>query len=112
MKKNKLAYKNEGMENITIDPVIPTLATVISFMLVSKVKLCFRECSKIIKIAEETGCIIEIASGTKSGTSESILSLVNLGITVDKSLVLTIKGTKNQEALKRVSKIINGTSEE
>ena len=39
---------------------------VVSFILVAKNKLCFRECALIVKVAEETGCVIEIASGNKA----------------------------------------------
>ena len=90
---------------------VEKIPAVVSFILVSKIKLCFRECAAIVKIAEETGCLVEIAAGTKSGTSESILSLVNLAINVDKSLVLTIHGENNREAFNRISKIINGEVE-
>ena len=125
MKKTKFAYKvvkdnrksevaeskiSEGKKEK--NPVAAALTAVVSFILVSKVKLCFRECAKIVKVAEETGCVVEIASGTKSGTSESILSLANLGIVEDKSLVLTIRGEHNEDAFRKISKIINGTAEE
>ena len=86
---------------------VEKIPAVVSFILVSKIKLCFRECAAIVKIAEETGCLVEIAAGT----SESILSLVNLAINVDKSLVLTIHGENNREAFNRISKIINGEVE-
>jgi len=104
----RIARKN----NIVEMPKVGVTSGVVSFMLISKVKLCFRECAKIVKVAEDTNCLIEIASGTKSGTSESILSLVNLEIGIDKSLVLTIKGERNEEAFRGVSKIIAGTAEE
>ena len=81
---------------------------VVSFVMVSKIKLCFRECAAIVKVAEDTGCLIEIAAGTKSGSSDSILSLVNLAISADKSLVLTIHGENNHDAFKRVSAILSG----
>lgn len=106
--KNKVAAKAKK----SVSPAVAMVANVVSFILVSKVKLCFRECSRIIKVAEDTGCLIEIASGTKSGDTSSILSLVNLEIGIDKSLVLTIKGENKEEAFHRVSKIINGTAEE
>ena len=120
MKKTKFAYKvekNNLKNKISETPAKKTPAVVgktnvVSFILVSKVKLCFRECSKIIKVAEETGCLIEIASGTKSGDTTSILSLVNLEIGIDKSLVLTIKGENKEDAFHRVSKILNGAAEE
>ncbi len=114
----KFAYrvinKNKNIINLneeggslpkTISEKVPV---VVSFILVAKVKLCFRECAEIIKIAEDTGCVVEMASGTKSGDSSSILSLVNLGITADKTLVLTIKGDRNKEAFDKISKIISG----
>ena len=111
-KNKKSRAKVVREEKIMEAPKMALLSTVVSFILVAKAKLCFRECAKIVKVAEETDCFVEIASGTKSGTSESILSLVNLGITNDKSLVLTIKGERNDEAFRRISKIINGTEEE
>lgn len=83
-------------------------AAVVSFIMVAKVALAFRECAEIIKIAHETDCTIEIASGTKSGNSESMLSLVGMEISADKSLVVTVKGERNTEALRRISKIISG----
>ena len=84
-------------------------AAVVSFILVAKVAIAFRECAQIVKIAQETDCFVEIASGSKVGNSESILSLVGLEISADKSLVLTVKGDRNKEALMRISKIIGGS---
>ena len=110
---NKIATNKEAMSlarkaKKTVEKAAEKIPAVVSFILVSKIKLCFRECAAIVKVAEDTGCLIEIAAGTKSGTSDSILSLVNLAITSDKSLVLTIHGENNREAFNRVSKIISG----
>lgn len=111
--KNINKTKEEG-RSLTkkADKTVEKIPSVVSFILVSKIKLCFRECAAIVKVAEDTACLIEIAAGTKSGTSDSILSLVNLAITAEKSLVLTIHGENNHEAFKRVSKILSGKSEE
>ena len=98
----------KNAETPVINPTIGTSTGTVSFILVAKNTLGFRECAAMVKIAEETNCTIKIASGTKSGTSKSILSLVALGITADKSLVLTIKGERNDEAFREISKIING----
>ena len=65
----------------------------------------------VIKVAEETGCSISIASGKKFGSTKSILSLVNLTITAGKSLVLNIKGARNEEAFRAVAKIIGGETD-
>lgn len=89
-----------------------THSGIVSFILVAKNKLCFRECAKIVQIARETDCLVEMAAGTNSGTSESILSLVNLQIMPEKTLVLTIKGDRNEEAFRGISKVINGTDED
>lgn len=98
----------ESAETPAINPKIGTSTGTVSFILVAKNTLGFRECAAIVKIAEQTNCKVQIASGTKLGTSKSILSLVGLGITADKSLVLTIKGERNDEAFREISKIING----
>ena len=103
--------KNPDSQDKNLKKVAAVPANVVSFILVAKVMLGFRECAKMVKIAQDTGCKFEIASGTKSGTSDSILSLAALEISADKSLVLTIKGDRNDEALKGISKIISGEIE-
>lgn len=111
----KFAYKviknkNHKVETETpiINPTIGISTGTVSFILVAKNTLGFRECAAIVNIANKTDCTVQIASGKKSGTSASILSLVGLGITFDKSLVLTIKGKRNDEAFREISKIISG----
>lgn len=93
------------------EKALANIPAVVSFILVSKIKLCFRECANIVKVAEDTACLIEIASGTKSGDSDSILSLVNLAVTSGQSLVLKIHGENNREAFNRISKILSGEHE-
>lgn len=108
--KNK---KNTGLQDKNLSKVSTAGApvSVVSFILVAKVTLGFRECAKMVKIAQDTNCKVEIASGSKSGTSDSILSLATLEISANKSLVLTIRGERNAEALKGISKIISGETE-
>ena len=83
----------------------------VSFIMVAKGVLGFRESAHIIKVAEKTNCTISIASGKNFGTNKSILSLVNLGIMPAKSLVLNIKGERNEEAFREISKIISGETD-
>ena len=83
----------------------------VAFIMVSKGVLGFRESAHIVKIAEDTNCSISIASGKKFGTNKSILSLVNLAIMPGKSLVLNIKGERNEEAFREVSKVIGGETD-
>ena len=113
----KFAYKNHSYKSnlktrkeggAVTNSSVENVPAIVSFILVAKTKLCFRECAQIVKIAEDTGCVVEIASGSKVGDTSSILSLVNLAITADKSLVLTIRGVNNKEAFSKISKIISG----
>ena len=109
--KNKNKNKVELNETPVINSNVGTSAGKVSFILVAKNTLGFRESAAIVKVAQDTNCTVEIASGKKSGSSKSILSLVNLGITADKSLVLTIKGDRREDAFRVISKIINGDTE-
>ena len=92
-------------------PAEPTKTNEVSFIMVAKGVIGFRESAHIVKIAEETNCSVSIASGKNFGTDKSILSLVNLMITAGKSLVLNIKGERNEEAFREISKIIAGETD-
>ena len=88
------------IKNINIDvnsKELEKYGAVVSFILVAKGVLAFRECRLI--------------SGKKVGSSKSILSLVNLEIMPGKSLVLSIHGARNQEAFKEIAKIIAGETD-
>ncbi len=108
---NNLKEKNNRLAACTEAPAEVMRANEVSFIMVAKGVLAFRESAHIIKIAEETGCEITIAAGKKHGTSKSILSLVHLGIINGKSLVLNVKGERNDEAFREISKIIGGTTD-
>ena len=76
----KIAYrasKNKNGKLVHVEPEIePTTQTThneVSFILVAKGILGFRESAHLIKIAEETNCTMTIASGKKLGTTKSIL---------------------------------------
>ena len=84
---------------------------VVSFILVAKGVLGLRECSHLVQIANETGCLIRLISGKKSGSTMSILSLANLGIAKGKSLVLSIHGARNEEAFREAIRVISGETD-
>ncbi len=108
----KTAVKNKGVQTAVKSVSVPEIkAEKVSFILVAKKVLCFRECAKIVMAAENTGCMVQIVSGNKSGTSESIMSLASLGITSGTSLVLTISGERNEEAFHEIAKIINDSED-
>ena len=106
----KVAYKNSKNINRRVTPAKADAAEV-SFIMVAKGVIGFRESAHIVKTADDTDCTISIASGKKFGTNKSILSLVNLGITAGKSLVLNIKGERNEEAFREIAKIIGGETD-
>lgn len=114
----KIAYNTESKKNrkhnveaVKTTKTATTSNKEVSFIMVAKGVIGFRESAHIVKVAEETNCLISIASGQKFGTSGSILSMVNLAITAGKSLVLNIKGERNEEAFREVSKIISGETD-
>lgn len=110
----KIAYRASQNKNrkivANVEPKVQAHDEV-SFILVSKGIIGFRESAHLIKVAQDTDCMITIASGKKIGTTDSILSLVNLGIMPGKSLVLNIKGERNEEAFREASKIISGETD-
>ena len=111
----KIAYrasKNKNRKAVAnIEPKTQATHDEVSFILVSKGIIGFRESARLIKIAEDTDCTITIASGKKLGTTKSILSMVNLEIMPGKSLVLNIKGERNEEAFREASKVISGETD-
>ena len=112
--KMKNAYKTKNKNKVT--PIVEVPNEVekekeVAFIMVSKGVIGFRESAHIVKVAEKTNCSISIASGKKHGTNKSILSLVNLTIMPGKSLVLNIKGERNEEAFREISKIIGGETD-
>ena len=110
----KIAYRSSQNKNHrTVSHVEPKTQThnEVSFIMVSKGIIGFRESARLIKIAEDTNCMITIASGKKLGTTKSILSMVNLEIMPGKSLVLNIKGERNDEAFREASKVISGETD-
>ena len=107
----KLKNKNHKIATLAEVQTEATHSKEVSFIMVAKGVLGFRESAHIIKVAEDTDCSISIASGKKFGTDKSILSLVNLTISPGKSLVLNIKGERNEEAFREISKIIGGETD-
>ncbi|MBR0260577.1 MAG: HPr family phosphocarrier protein [Selenomonadaceae bacterium] len=107
----KLKNKNHKIAARAEVPTETTQTKEVSFIMVAKGVIGFRESAHIVKVAENTGCSISIASGKKFGTDKSILSLVNLTISSGKSLVLNIKGERNEEAFREISKIISGETD-
>lgn len=84
----------------------------VSFLLVAKVTLGFRESARLVEIAKKTGCMIRLAAGRRSGSSESIFSFVHMGLTTGQSVVLSIEGEAREEAFHEVQKVLHGEGNE
>lgn len=74
----------------------------------AKQHICFRECVKLMKIAETTGCKIRLVSGKQSGTTDSLLSLLKLGIASGTPLVLSLSGENREKAYHLCMDVLNG----
>ena len=61
--------------------------------------LGFRECSQLIKIAKQTNCKITLLANNKEGTTDSILSLIQLNVH-NSYIVFTVEGEKAIECVK------------
>ena len=80
--------------------------------LINKI-LGFRECAMLKNIADKTNTVIELSANGKIGTTDSIISLVKLGIKENSGVVFTIKGKNQIECCHLVMDIIkNGWQKE
>ena len=68
--------------------------------------LGFRECAILINIAKETNSRIEIHANGKVGSTDSIISLVSLGVKENAGVVFSIYGENQIECCHRVMDII------
>ncbi len=75
-----------------------------------KCMLGFRECARLVTIARETGCVIRLAVGKKSGSTESMLSLIQMGLCEGTSVVLSIQGEDSRAAFHACVKVLDGES--
>lgn len=67
----------------------------------------FRECAQLIHIAQETETKITLSIGNKLGTSDSIISLMSLGLMPGMSIVFTIDGENQVDAYHRLNDLID-----
>ena len=73
-----------------------------------KCMMGFRECSRLVAIARENGCVIRLAAGKKSGSTESMLSLIQMGLREGTSVVLSIQGEDSRAAFHECVKVLDG----
>ena len=72
----------------------------------AKKPLCFREASKIIKIAQDHSCSLEMIHNDKIGNDSSILSLISLGIGEGQTVVIKATGENPDIVIREIIKVI------
>ena len=75
-----------------------------------KCMMGFRECARLVAVARETGCVIRLVAGKKSGSTDSMLSLVQMGLREGTSVVLSIRGEDSRAAFHECVKVLDGES--
>lgn len=68
--------------------------------------LGFRECALLVQIAKQTNTTIEIHANNKIGTTDSIISLMQLGIKENSGVVFIIRGNNQVECCHQVMDVI------
>ena len=72
----------------------------------AKSVVCFREAANIIKVIKQHNSEVELIRGSKTGTAASILSIINLLIDYDATVVIKAIGPDAEETVQALVKII------
>ena len=107
---NRTMTKN-AIDRANGRPAAPELPVAV-FSKVAKKHLCFRECAKIVKAAQGAGCTIYLTAGQRRGSSESLLSLLRLGVKAGTVVTLTIRGEDTYTAFHGAAAVLDGTDVE
>ena len=67
----------------------------VSYFTVTKQTIGFREASRLVSIAENSGSVIKLVAGRTVGTTKSILSIIKMGIKANTSVGLFVVGNGN-----------------
>lgn len=75
---------------------------------VLKCTLGFREAARLMQIARETGATIRLTVGARSASADSMLALLSLALTVNTSVVLSVKGGDIKTAFEACVDVLDG----
>ena len=81
-----------------------------SVLMVTRGILGFRESAELVKLADVSGCQISLTSGSKNGSTDSVLSLTSMGLAAGHSVVLSVEGRDKITALSGCAKILDGSA--
>ena len=82
----------------------------LSFLLIPNQALGWRECVRLVKAAKYHGCIITLYNGENHGSTNSLLSLIRLGVAAGRLLTISVIGKHEQAALAAAQKILFDTT--
>ena len=69
--------------------------------------LGFRESAALMKVADDSGCRIRLASGNKKGSTDSVLSLMSMGLAAGNSVVLSVEGNDEASAIDGCARVLH-----
>ena len=78
----------------------------ISSLVIAHSVLGFRESAELMKVANASGCTISLASGNKKGSTNSVLSLVSMGLSAGNSVVLSVHGRDEASAISGCARVL------
>lgn len=110
------AYKNFDFCETDFGEVVPVPsakpqkknAAWVSYFRITKCRLGFRECARLVRIAEENDALIRLVAGRSTGTTSSILSLVKMGIGADTPVAVSISGGNAGRVFEECMKVLDG----
>ena len=79
----------------------------LSSLVVADQVLGFRESAELMKVAHESGCTIRLASGSKNGSTDSVLSLVSMGLTGGNTVFLSVEGNDEASAITGCARVLH-----
>lgn len=87
-------------------PVEGRMPKVVSCPGLTGIAIGFRECAALIKTAQETGCSISLAANGQRGQANSMLELLKMHIDKGTYVIVSITGSRLEEALSRCHNIM------
>ena len=78
----------------------------VSSLVIANSVLGFRESAALRKVALDSGCTIRLASGSKNGSTDSVLSLVSMGLSAGHSVVLSVDGRDEASAINGCARVL------
>ena len=80
----------------------------VSYFIITKCTIGFREASRLVQIANETSSVIRIVAGRSTGNASSILSVIKMGIKENTPIAVSIMHGDTTAAFNKCLAVFNG----